>query len=100
MYVVSYTQHVTLRQTHHDCVVHVGQGRRYANELACGITGWIQAVLSSIGRFPISHDADRTGENSKMMNPLSSERPSAGAVMAFDGQTENTFSRRNLCVSR
>jgi hypothetical protein len=40
------------------------------------------------------------GENSKMMNPLSSERPSAGAVMAFDGQTENTFSRRNLCVSR
>ena len=50
------------------------------------------------GGFPISQDRRRTGEDSKMMNPLSSERPSAGAVMAFDGQTEITFSRRKIPV--
>ena len=33
-----------------------------------------------------------------MMSPLSSERHSAGAVMAFDGQTEPNFSRRALTL--
>lgn len=31
-----------------------------------------------------------------MMNPLSSERHSAGAVTAFDGQTDLILSRRNF----
>jgi len=35
-----------------------------------------------------------------MMSPLSSERHSAGAVMAFDGQTEPNFSRRHLLSPR
>jgi len=55
-------QHVTLRLIHCEIVVSVGWRGRYTNERPQEITGWIQAVLSSVGRFPTIHDTDGTGE--------------------------------------